>query len=227
MKPDIQAMTLSEFCDSYRIARSTLYALSKAGRGPEFYKVGRRKFITGAAAERWRLGFETSPRELLRTGDSQAPHKNKTRNGSVAKSSAKKAGAATESRVTNSGRRDSSTPRVGVRAKSRPAPTEAKTKRGRSNVDRQPKEQHAMPRPVQPAKRPTRKGVNAPTLAKTSSTRSKVPPRVGVIGIKKPAKPSPAGRNTTVKQPAGRSDRGRTSGKRVKPRDANGRFLPK
>jgi len=227
MKPDIQAMTLSEFCDSYRIARSTLYALSKAGRGPEFYKVGRRKFITGAAAERWRLGFETSPRELLRTGDSQAPHKNKTRNASVTGSSAKKAGAATESRVTKSGRRDSSMPRVGVRAKSRPVPTEAKTQRGRSKADRQPKEQHAMPRSVQPTKLPTRKGVNAPTLAKTSSTRSKMPPRVGVIGIKKSAKPSPARANTAAKQPPGRSDRGGTSGKRVTRRDASGRFLPK
>ena len=46
--------TVLEFCTAHRVSRSWIYQEWKAGRGPRFKRVGRKKIITDEAAADWR-----------------------------------------------------------------------------------------------------------------------------------------------------------------------------
>lgn len=61
----LSAYSPAQFCDVHGIARTTLYALWKEGRGPRIFKVGRRTLISAEAAADWRKRMEdaTSPTE--------------------------------------------------------------------------------------------------------------------------------------------------------------------
>jgi hypothetical protein len=48
------AFTIAEFCRAHRVSRSWLYAEWRAGRGPRFKRIGRKKIITDEAAADWR-----------------------------------------------------------------------------------------------------------------------------------------------------------------------------
>lgn len=52
------ACSPAQFCDDHDLARTTLYALWKEGRGPRFFKVGRRTLISDEAAAEWRRRME-------------------------------------------------------------------------------------------------------------------------------------------------------------------------
>jgi hypothetical protein len=57
------AFTVEEFCDAYRISRSQLYKMWKAGTGPRFMCVGVKKLITNEAAADWRRMCETAAKQ--------------------------------------------------------------------------------------------------------------------------------------------------------------------
>jgi len=50
---EARALTIAEFCASYRVSRSTFYNLSKAGDAPATMNIGRRVLIPVASAEAW------------------------------------------------------------------------------------------------------------------------------------------------------------------------------
>ena len=52
------AYSPAQFCTDHGIARTTLYALFKEGRGPTTFKVGRRTLISNEAAAAWRARME-------------------------------------------------------------------------------------------------------------------------------------------------------------------------
>ena len=47
------AYTVEEFCRRFRISKSALYALWRAGRGPRVYRIGRAARISVDAARAW------------------------------------------------------------------------------------------------------------------------------------------------------------------------------
>jgi hypothetical protein len=50
--------TREEFCKAHKLTRQNFWRIQKEGRGPKFYKVGRRIFIPIEAANEWRSGLE-------------------------------------------------------------------------------------------------------------------------------------------------------------------------
>ena len=52
------AYSIDDFCEAHGICRATLYNLWKAGDGPRFMHVGRRRLITVEAAADWRRELE-------------------------------------------------------------------------------------------------------------------------------------------------------------------------
>lgn len=57
---DPPTYTVEEFCKRHHIARSYFYYLHKKGEGPEIYKLGRRTYVSGEAAARWRRRMEAA-----------------------------------------------------------------------------------------------------------------------------------------------------------------------
>jgi len=55
---DPPTYTVDAFCEAHHISRAFLYQLWSKGRGPDKTKLGRRTFITGEAAARWRRRIE-------------------------------------------------------------------------------------------------------------------------------------------------------------------------
>ena len=52
------AYTINEFCDAYRISRGALYNLWKAGIGPRYMLIGKKRIITVEASADWRAEGE-------------------------------------------------------------------------------------------------------------------------------------------------------------------------
>jgi hypothetical protein len=52
------ALSVDEFCQRYRICRSTFYKSLREGWGPEFIQIGRRKRITPKQATAWERRME-------------------------------------------------------------------------------------------------------------------------------------------------------------------------
>ena len=52
------AYTIAEFCSAYRVSRTHLHNLMKAGKGPRIMKLGRRVLISPEAADDWRCQLE-------------------------------------------------------------------------------------------------------------------------------------------------------------------------
>lgn len=59
MSEEKRAFTVAEFCAAYRIGRTKLYEMWKAGLGPLFYYVGSRRFIAADAAVVWQRACPT------------------------------------------------------------------------------------------------------------------------------------------------------------------------
>jgi excisionase family DNA binding protein len=59
-RPDVplKAMSISDFCRSYRIGRDLFYDLLRQGKGPATMLLGTRRLISYEAAEAWRLARE-------------------------------------------------------------------------------------------------------------------------------------------------------------------------
>jgi hypothetical protein len=57
------ASTIAQFCADYQVSRTLLYELWKEGRGPVFFKVGRKTLISSHAAADWvkRMESESNP----------------------------------------------------------------------------------------------------------------------------------------------------------------------
>jgi hypothetical protein len=49
-----KSYTIAEFCAAYSVSRAFLYKLWDNGLGPNYYKLGTRRFISVEAAEEWR-----------------------------------------------------------------------------------------------------------------------------------------------------------------------------
>ena len=47
------AVTVSQFCEKYRIGRTHFYQLLKDGNGPRLMKVGRRTLVSAKAESDW------------------------------------------------------------------------------------------------------------------------------------------------------------------------------
>ncbi|SCB37691.1 transcriptional regulator, AlpA family [Bradyrhizobium shewense] len=59
-------LTVSEFCERYRICRRTFYRLLANGDGPRVVKVGKRSTrISEAAAAEWLTARESTPAACL------------------------------------------------------------------------------------------------------------------------------------------------------------------
>jgi hypothetical protein len=55
---DPPVYTVAGFCAAHHLARSNFYNLLKQARGPTVYRVGRRLFIAGEEAARWRRAMQ-------------------------------------------------------------------------------------------------------------------------------------------------------------------------
>jgi hypothetical protein len=53
-------MSVAEFCQSYGITPWMFYALLRTGKAPDTMRVGRRRIISIAAAERWQQAMEAA-----------------------------------------------------------------------------------------------------------------------------------------------------------------------
>lgn len=53
------AVSVTEFCHSHSISRTTFYELVKRGEAPRFMKVGTRTLISAEAAAEWRRRMES------------------------------------------------------------------------------------------------------------------------------------------------------------------------
>lgn len=53
-----QVYTIPQFCEAYRLSRSTLYRLWGLGLGPRVIRVGRKVLIPTAMAEAWLKSLE-------------------------------------------------------------------------------------------------------------------------------------------------------------------------
>lgn len=58
-----QTYTITEFCDTHHVGRSTFYELVRSGKGPRLMKVGKRTLISAEAAAEWRRRMEEQPTE--------------------------------------------------------------------------------------------------------------------------------------------------------------------
>jgi hypothetical protein len=56
--PDPPLYTVLLFCRVHFLSRSKLYELWDEGQGPAVVRVGRRRYITGKAAQAWRQKLE-------------------------------------------------------------------------------------------------------------------------------------------------------------------------
>lgn len=66
MQNERKALTVSEFCEMYRVGRNLFYKLLSAGLGPQIMKVGRRTLISIDAADAWSREMERlSPRQNI------------------------------------------------------------------------------------------------------------------------------------------------------------------
>ncbi len=45
--------TIEEFCEAFKVSRSTFYVFEKQGLMPRMMQVGRRRLITKEAAQEW------------------------------------------------------------------------------------------------------------------------------------------------------------------------------
>jgi len=52
------ALTLDEFAARFRVPRSQLFKLLRAGYGPRTYKLGRRRYVSVQAALDWQRDLE-------------------------------------------------------------------------------------------------------------------------------------------------------------------------
>jgi hypothetical protein len=50
--------TREEFCKVHKLTRQNFWRIQKRGDGPNFYRVGRRIFISIEAANQWRNSLE-------------------------------------------------------------------------------------------------------------------------------------------------------------------------
>jgi hypothetical protein len=55
---DPPSYSVAGFCAAHHLARSNFYNLLKHGRGPTVYRVGRRLFVAGEEAARWRRAMQ-------------------------------------------------------------------------------------------------------------------------------------------------------------------------
>lgn len=58
-RADRKALTVDEFCDAYRLSRSSFYKLRKLGRAPRTMTVLSRTLISVEAANEWQRTMET------------------------------------------------------------------------------------------------------------------------------------------------------------------------
>ncbi|HLY55855.1 MAG TPA: hypothetical protein VKS60_09885 [Stellaceae bacterium] len=183
-----KALTLSEFCTAYRIPKSTLYALWRVGRGPEFYRLGRRKFISAAAAEKWCRKLAPAPRRPRKANDAERPLRKTTRSGSFSGPTKAADRKRLDHRAVNPSPRDSSAPRAGVRIKSRAASADATAVR----VTKSPPASRRTTRrnPPQPSKPPAQKDGDG-ERRETPPERVAPPPRRRGGGSTTAAKPLP------------------------------------
>jgi len=65
------AFTINEFCQRFRVSRSALYALWRAGRGPKIFRIGRSARISTDAAKEWVAEREAATVQTV-TGDDDA-----------------------------------------------------------------------------------------------------------------------------------------------------------
>ncbi|AWL95748.1 helix-turn-helix domain-containing protein [Bradyrhizobium ottawaense] len=54
-------LTVDEFCQRYRIGRTTFYRLHAEGKGPRVVKIGKCTRISEAAAADWLAAHESPP----------------------------------------------------------------------------------------------------------------------------------------------------------------------
>jgi predicted DNA-binding transcriptional regulator AlpA len=54
----MSAMSVDEFCSNFKISRSKLYQLWRAGRGPKYFQLGTVRRISDAAASDWCVELE-------------------------------------------------------------------------------------------------------------------------------------------------------------------------
>lgn len=59
----VAAFSVTDFCSAHGICRSTLYALWRQGRGPTFFRIGKRRLISIEAAAEWRARMERNTAE--------------------------------------------------------------------------------------------------------------------------------------------------------------------
>lgn len=72
-----QALTIAEFCTTYRVSRGRLHELEQAGLGPKTYRIASRPYITLAAAQEWHSRMEAGEAENFKP----LPAKNPGRRG--------------------------------------------------------------------------------------------------------------------------------------------------
>ncbi|MEX3842606.1 hypothetical protein [Paraburkholderia sp. BR10882] len=68
--PEHGAMTMTEFCERYKIDRGTLYHMRREGIAPDVVLIGRKVLITYAAAREWERRMVGRTREA--TADANA-----------------------------------------------------------------------------------------------------------------------------------------------------------
>ena len=61
----VDAYSVPKFCASHNLSRGYLYVLWADGRGPRFFRLGRRKLISREAAAAWRRRMETETAERV------------------------------------------------------------------------------------------------------------------------------------------------------------------
>ncbi|WP_143328040.1 helix-turn-helix transcriptional regulator [Caballeronia pedi] len=55
---DLGALTLAEFCEAYKIERSTLFKMRRDGIGPKEINIGRKVLITRSACIEWEQAMQ-------------------------------------------------------------------------------------------------------------------------------------------------------------------------
>lgn len=70
---DLQAFTIAEFCEAFRLSRSGFYNAIARGEAPALMRVGRRVMISRQSAEEWRskitVAATTKQSQKSGTGD--------------------------------------------------------------------------------------------------------------------------------------------------------------
>jgi hypothetical protein len=72
-----QALTIAEFCTTYRVSRGRLHELEQAGLGPKTYRIASRPYVSLTAAREWQQRMEAGAAELFKP----LPAKNPGRRG--------------------------------------------------------------------------------------------------------------------------------------------------